>query len=289
MPEGHTLHRLAVQIDAAFVGAPWRVSSPQGRFAAGAQLLDAQTPRRAEAWGKHLFVHLDSQTWHVHLGLYGAFTFRGVPGFATAASIGAPRSRTAALEPEYQDDGWLLPEPPRGAVRARIQAQHGWADLRGPVTCAVLEPHEYQAVIQRLGPDPLRQPAETIDPQAREAFLENLSRRRISIAAALMDQAVIAGVGNIYRAESLFEERLAPDTPSNQISQARAEALWGRITEQLRTGVTEGVIRTLRGRSARRHWVYKHHGTECLRCSATIAARELAGRRLFWCPGCQLD
>lgn len=309
MPEGHTLHRLARQVDRLFVGRPWKVSSPQGRFDAGAARLNGRTPDRAQAWGKHLFVHVGADIWQVHLGLYGAFSFRGDEEFTqgeTAATLGAPRAAAQQLEPRYDDAGWILPEPPEGAVRARIRSQHGWADLRGPATCAVLTVVEYEKVIRRLGPDPLRQPEDRVDPQACEQFVQNLSRRRVSIGAALMDQAVVAGVGNIYRAESLFMERISPDTASHALDRGQAEALWVRLTEQLRDGVTEGVIRTLRPESTdaraglthdyyagkvrdveRRHHVYQHQGTPCLRCGEIIAMRMLQGRRLYWCPGCQ--
>ena len=309
MPEGHTLHRLARQIDRLFVGRPWKVSSPQGRFDAGAARLDGRTPDRAQAWGKHLFIHVGADIWQVHLGLYGAFSFRGDEQFTrgeTALTLGAPRAAAAQLQPEYDDAGWIIPEAPQGAVRARIRSQHGWADLRGPATCAVLTAVDYEKVIRRLGPDPLRQPEDRIDPQACEQFVQNLARRRVSVGAALMDQVVIAGVGNIYRAESLFLEEISPDTASHALSREQAEALWARLTQQLGDGVVEGVIRTLRTESTdaraglthdyyagkirhveRRHHVYQHQGTPCLRCGETIAMRTLQGRRLYWCPGCQ--
>ncbi|WP_218219854.1 Fpg/Nei family DNA glycosylase [Nesterenkonia sp. Act20] len=299
MPEGHTLHRLAAQINAVFVGREWKVSSPQGRFSAGAKRLDGGVPQRAEAWGKHLFVHLESEIWHVHLGLYGAFSFRGDSEFSAPPSIGAPRAWVEELTPDYDEVGWLIPEPPRGAVRARVQSRSGWADLRGPTTCTVLKPIEYRTVIGRLGPDPLRHLAQAPGSEApgpalagseetgSGRFLHNLSRRRISIGAALMDQSVIAGVGNIFRAESLFLEGIDPATPSNALSRVQGEALWDRLTEQLRTGVREGLIRTLRAEGERRHWVYQHQGSACLRCGAQISVRELQGRRLYWCPGCQ--
>lgn len=124
MPEGHTLHRLARQVDRLFVGRPWKVSSPQGRFDAGAARLNGRTPDRAQAWGKHLFVHVGADIWQVHLGLYGAFSFRGDEEFTqgeTAATLGAPRAAAQQLEPRYDDAGWILPEPPEGAVRARIR------------------------------------------------------------------------------------------------------------------------------------------------------------------------
>ncbi|WP_150462540.1 Fpg/Nei family DNA glycosylase [Nesterenkonia ebinurensis] len=298
MPEGHTLHRLAAQVNRLFAGRHWRVSSPQGRFSAGAARLTERVPERAEAWGKQLFVHLGGDIWQVHLGLYGAFSFRGDESFTGAASLGAPRSRAEQYTPRYDDAGWIIPAPPAGSVRARVQVPNGWADLRGPAKCQVLNPMQYQAVIVRLGPDPLRQPEGATDQQLLEQFRGNLDRRRISIGAALMDQAVIAGVGNIYRAESLFVEQLDPDIPVQQLDAAQVASLWETLTGQLRTGVAEGIIRTLRpedpllgargsDRNPRRHWVYQHQGTPCLRCGESIRMRELQGRRLYWCPGCQ--
>lgn len=285
MPEGHTLHRLADQIQRLFVGQPWRVTSPQGRFAAGAARLTERVPERAEAWGKQLFVHCGPDIWQVHLGLYGAFSFRGDEHFSGAETLGAPRTASAEFTADYDDAGWILPEPPAGSVRARVHVQNGWADLRGPSRCAVLNPMQYELLIGRLGPDPLRQPVGAIGPL--EQFQANLRRRRIPIAAALMDQAVIAGVGNIYRAESLFAEQLNPDTPSQDLTLEQSAALWATVTDQLTDGSREGTIRTVREPGRRRHWVYQHQGTACLRCRETIMMRELQGRRLYWCPGCQ--
>ncbi|GAB3189470.1 Fpg/Nei family DNA glycosylase [Nesterenkonia suensis] len=295
MPEGHTLHRLAHQIAALFVGRQWKVSSPQGRFAAGATLLDARVPAHAEAWGKHLFVHVDDRVWQVHLGLYGAFSFRGDETFGGAATLGAPRAAGQSWEIRYDDDGWIVPTVPEGAVRARIRSRHGWADLRGPATCAVLTPQEHQRIIARLGPDPLRQPRDVILDENVEEFARRLARRRVPLGAALMDQAVIAGVGNIYRAESLFLERLDPWSPARDVPGEAIGSLWCRLTAQLRDGVRDGVIRTLKpedeemlsSADGRRHWVYRQQDTPCLRCSTPLAARELQGRTLYWCPGCQ--
>ena len=256
-------------------------------------------------------MHVGADIWQVHLGLYGAFSFRGDTSFDAADTLGAPRTAATQLDPEYDDDGWIVPEPAVGAVRARIHVPNGWADLRGPAQCRVLNPMQYEALIARLGPDPLRQPAGETCGALLEQFRSNLVRRRVSIAAAVMDQAVIAGVGNIYRAESLFVEGIDPDTPANELPEARVDSLWQTLTGQLRDGVEEGIIRTLRdddpqrglrgadvhdyragsaarsGAAVRRHWVYQHQGTPCLRCGETVQVRQLQGRRLYWCPGCQ--
>ena len=74
MPEGHTLHRLAQEQTASFAGRPVRVSSPQGRFAAGAALLDGRVLDRVRAHGKHLLASFGGDILHVHLGLYGTYT-----------------------------------------------------------------------------------------------------------------------------------------------------------------------------------------------------------------------
>ncbi|NDK30440.1 Fpg/Nei family DNA glycosylase [Nesterenkonia haasae] len=311
MPEGHTIHRLAGRIQKLFVGQTWQVSSPQGRFAAGAARLTDRTPNRAEAWGKHLIVHIDADIWQVHLGLYGSFGFRGDDHFVTADALGEERPVSRVAAPQYDDAGWIIPDAPKGAVRTRIHVPHGWADLRGPVKCRLLNPMQYEVLMGRLGPDPLCQAEGKIDSRMVGRFQSNLERRRISIAAALMDQGVIAGVGNIYRAESLFVERIDPDLPSQELNAEQILALWTTISKQLHTGVREGSIRTLRpedpelglrganvhgdprgraqnaGASVRGHWVYRHQGTPCLRCGHTILMRELQGRRLYWCPGCQ--
>ena len=72
MPEGHVIHRQARQLTRSFKGELVRVSSPQGRFAAGAKVLDGNTFVKAEARGKHLFIGFDNRRWiHIHLGLYG--------------------------------------------------------------------------------------------------------------------------------------------------------------------------------------------------------------------------
>ena len=102
MPEGHSVHRLARQFGDVFAGERLAVSSPQGRFAAGAALLDGHVLTAATAHGKHLFLDFDhGLVLHVHLGLYGAWDFGGDATFRGASSIGAPRK---VGEREVYDD-----------------------------------------------------------------------------------------------------------------------------------------------------------------------------------------
>ncbi|WP_107491535.1 DNA-formamidopyrimidine glycosylase family protein, partial [Thermobifida fusca] len=197
MPEGHTLHRLAIHFTKTFGGQRVRAASPQGRFAEGAQRIDGRVLGEAEAHGKHLFLGFDSGEWvRVHLGLYGAWTFGDATG---ERSLGAPRTEAGTERALQRDaDGFVVPPPPTGAVRLRLVSADAWADLRGPSACEVIDPAGKQAVQARLGPDPLRADA---DPAAA---WQKIRRSRTAIAVLLMRQDVIAGVGNIYRAESLF-------------------------------------------------------------------------------------
>ena len=108
------------------------VTSPQGRFAAGAALLDGQVLDRVTSYGKHLFAGFGAEILHVHLGLYGAFT----------GGTGDPPAPRGALRMRWVADG-----PDGGGV---------WTDLRGPTACEVLTPPAVDRVLARLGPDPLR-------------------------------------------------------------------------------------------------------------------------------------
>jgi endonuclease VIII len=263
VPEGHTIHRLARDHGPLLVGRPVRASSPQGRFADGAALLDGRRIERIEPYGKHLFYGFEAgHVLHVHLGLYGAFT-RGT---------GAP------------------PEP-RGALRLRLTTDEHWVDLRGPTACEVLMPPGRDAVLARLGPDPLRRGA---DPAV--AF-RRLSGSRRAVGELLMDQSVLAGVGNVYRAEVLFRAAMSPFRPGRDVSSDVWSALWDDLRTLMQAGVRAGHIvttdrahRERRSGPARREdrfYVYRRAGAPCRRCGTEVRTAVMAGRNLFWCPHCQ--
>ncbi|WP_371262074.1 DNA-formamidopyrimidine glycosylase family protein [Phycicoccus sp. Soil802] len=179
MPEGHTLFALARDLDAAYRGTQPTATSPQGRFAAGAALISERTFLHATSWGKHLFVEFEGDAWlHVHLGLIGTFT--------------VDHHRYAGEAPVV------------GQVRLRLATEDHVADLRGPNLCAVITPEQVEAVTSRLGPDPLRP-----EPDPDLAW-RRISRSSKTIAELLMDQAVLAGVGNVYRSEVLFRKARRP-------------------------------------------------------------------------------
>ncbi|GAA3987658.1 Fpg/Nei family DNA glycosylase [Thermobifida alba] len=291
MPEGHTLHRLAIHFTKAYGGQRLRATSPQGRFTDGARRIDGRVLGEAEAHGKHLFLGFDSGEWlRVHLGLYGAWTFGDAGG---ERSLGAPRTEADTERTLRRDpDGYVIPPPPTGAVRLRLVGADGWADLRGPSACEVLDPEGKRAVQARLGPDPLRDDA---DP---ERVWRTVSRSRSAIAVLLMRQDVVSGVGNIYRAESLFRTGIDPYRAGRDLDRTRWDALWADLVRLLHDGVRDGRIITTRPEHRDNPalnpppredacYVAYRAGQPCRVCGTTVRSAELAGRTLYWCPGCQ--
>jgi endonuclease-8 len=215
VPEGHTLHRLAQSLDLAFAGTTPVVSSPQGPFAEGAALLNGRQVTKATAYGKHLFVEFSGEQWlNVHLGLIGKFSVDRITGYASVPPV------------------W-------GQVRLRMVNDDYLADLRGATICQVITPGEATATVARLGPDPLRADA---DP---DRAWTKISRSGRTIAELLMDQAALAGVGNVYRCEVLFRHRVSPFRPGREIRRRTWVLLWADLVRLLPLGVAFNQILTM--------------------------------------------
>jgi DNA-formamidopyrimidine glycosylase len=273
MPEGHTLHRLAHEVGAAFGGRRVSVTSPQGRFADSAALLDGSVVVGAEAAGKHLFVELSGErVVHIHLGLIGRLVVH-----------------TGVTEVPL----------PVGQVRMRLASWDSgpaaYADLRGAIVCDLVTTARRDEVVARLGPDPLRDDADPARAWAR------ISRSHRPIGDLLMDQEVIAGVGNVYRAEVLFRHRMHPLRPGRTLRVGQWRAIWEDLVALMNEGVKTGTIDTVRpehtpeamGRPAREDdhggevYVYRRAGQACLVCGTRVRTELLNGRNLFWCAHCQ--
>jgi endonuclease-8 len=264
MPEGNTIHRLARDQTRDFGGRVLRARSPQGRFAREARRLDRRGFLRAEAYGKHLFHFWEGgRIVHVHLGMAGEFyRFEG----------SAPR--------------------PRPSVRMRLEAPPVTIDLIGPPTCELISVNDRLKIIARLGPDPLRADA---DPEAVRAALDR--RRDRPIGDALLDQRVLAGIGNIYRNEALFLAGIHPLRPSGRLSREDWLALWETLRSLMLRGVDQGTVtvdaseeahpRAVAERAADGDDFYVYRKTICRRCGAKLRELPLSGRRMFACPKCQ--
>ncbi|WP_026926234.1 Fpg/Nei family DNA glycosylase [Granulicoccus phenolivorans] len=265
MPEGHTLRRIANELNAHFAGVAPTVSSPQGRFADAAALLNRTAFEGADAHGKLVWARFaEDRIVLIHLGLIGTFTF-------------APL------------------RPPVGQIRLRIHNDRIAADLRGPQRCQLLTPAELRAKVGKLGPDPLHADA---DP---EQAWKKIHASTKSIGELLMNQAVLAGVGNVYRAEVLFRHGIDPALPGAKLPRAQWDAIWTDLVGLLTEGVRIGRIDTVApehtpeamGRPPRvddhggEVYVYRRADLPCLVCGTPVSTRELVGRNLYWCPTCQ--
>jgi endonuclease VIII len=305
VPEGHSVHRIARQFEHHFVGHPVVASSPQGRFAEGARLITGRTMTTARAVGKQLFLEFDAGLWvRVHLGIYGAWDFAGELSAAESSagplpSIGAPRrTRVRMAEQERAIDSagehGAFPPEPIGQVRLRLVTSTAVADLRGPTACEVLDAAGVARIVRALGPDPLVDDAR----DGEERMLAGVRRRRVPIGLLLMDQSVVSGIGNVYRAELLFRARLDPHAVGASLPDEVIRGLWRDWCHLLDVGVRTGQMLTIDDvddatralairDSAERHWVYKRQGLPCRVCGTHIVMELAAGRKLYYCPNCQ--
>lgn len=331
MPEGHSVHRIARQFDRNFVGRTVDASSPQGRFVEGAAVISGRSATEVRAVGKQMFLGFDDDLWlRVHLGMYGAWDFAGEilvdPTIASAngrmgqtnqrgtdvdgpildnagenslTSIGAPRRARVHVRMSEQttglaDEGDEWPPPVVGQVRLRLLTSTTCADLRGPTACELQTPDEVAATIAKLGPDPL------VDDVAEgeERFTAVVRRKPTPIGLLLMDQNVVSGIGNVYRAELLFRARQNPHTPGREVPEDVVRELWRDWVRLIAIGVETGQMMTMddldpasyrKAMASRddRHWVYHRAGLPCRVCGTSIVVEEAASRKLYWCPRCQ--
>lgn len=260
MPEGHTIHRLAEDLQRDFSGQTLAVSSPQGPFAAGATVLDGRRLINVDAYGKHLLYRWHRAFLHVHLGLYGSI-------------------RTCTSPPPN----------PRGHVRLRVCGERKTFDLSKPSKCELLSALQVDRLLRHLGPDPLRNDA---DP---EQAWNRIRRSPKAIGAILLDQSVIAGIGNIYRCEILFLQGIHPERPGDTLTREEFDEMWQRTVSLLRIGKQHNQIITteisrqgkLSGRLNPSDRVQVYRRSCCLICRSAITSWKLADRTVYACPQCQ--
>src|SRR5699024_10138249 len=250
----------------------------------------------------HLFLDFSNDlTLRVHLGIYGAWDFAGEltqVGASPNSSIGAPRVARAIHVGEEEEekpdtpaapsDAEFPPEPVR-AVRARLLTPAAVAALRGPTACEVIDQAEVGVVLKRLGPDAASEPGQ----ESEDRIVELIKKRRVPIARLLMDQAIMAGIGNIYRAEMLFRARIDPFVLGSQLREETVRGLWRDWVSLLEIGIKTGRMMTREDLSPAeferalddesiRYWVYGRHGQPCRVCGVDIAMEVMSGRKLYW-------
>lgn len=245
MPEGHLVHHLARRHGTWLAGRAVAASSPQGKFPAAGE-VDGCVLDAVEAWGKHLLYGFGERHLHVHLGMRGLFLDQPSP-----------------------------PAPPPRQVRLRLEADTRTVDLIAPGTCQLLDRPGRETLLSRLGPDPLR----GADP---DEVWRRLQASSVPFGAAVLDQAVVAGVGNVLRAESLFLAGIHPATLVASVERAAFDRWWAVLVPMMERAAEAGRIAT-RGDG---RWVYEQE--HCGRCDAPVDSFELRGRTAWVCPVDQL-
>jgi endonuclease-8 len=258
MPEGHTIHRLARDL-AELRGVPLRASSPQGRFSAGAEALDGARVEDVEPFGKHLFLCTDAGPCvHVHLGMQGKWLRFGDPS-----------------------------GPALKQVRLRLASDQVAWDLIAPSTCELLDEAGMRRVVSGLGPDPLRPDADVA------AAVAAIGADPRPIGAVLLDQSVVAGVGNVFRNEALHAVGVHPARPAISMGSVEITALWQVLERMMAQAVEDGRIITvdaddrLAVPESESRRVYKQE--RCRDCGAPVTVSKVGGRTAYHCPVEQAD
>jgi endonuclease VIII len=252
MPEGDTIHRAAARLDAALGGRRIELADapdPRSPIHGRAGQLAGTTLERVEARGKHLLAHFSGGlVVHSHLGMNGRWRIR--------ADGRLPYGRA-----------WLLLGAGRG-----VAAQSGGKLLR-----LVSESRaRNDPALMQLGPDPLR-----ADYDRDEAIRRLRAAGEREVGDALLDQRVIAGVGNAIRNEALYLTGVSPWRPVSDLSTAQLESL----VDETQAVMAESIRRGRRPRS-----IYRaNRRGGCPRCGGEIRSRGQgdANRTAYWCPRCQ--
>ncbi len=295
MPEGNEVHRWAERHAEAFAGKKMHVEGPNGRFR-DAAMLDGRKLERVLAVGKHLGYDFGKdRILHVHLGRFGDWTEGLMPlpevrGMLRLRMwrVGA-KAKGPAGPPEKIRRGWYASGDAGGMDAATVE----WAELRGPTDCSVYSQERWEALLERLGPDPLN--GDRVD-----AAIEKIAKAKKPIGFLLMEQEVMSGIGNIYRAELLFRARLSPFAPGAEVPAATLRAIWKEARPLLEAGMVDRrIVTTLVKHRPHKdenpalkqevHYVYRRHGKPCWVCGTTVLKEDMAGRSLYWCPTCQAE
>lgn len=262
VPEGDTLARTATVLREVLLGRSVKAARARAGGPQLARVVGSHVDRVASV-GKHLLIGFDDGlSLHTHLGMNGSW-HRYRPGEPWRRS---PARAVCVIETSTAV-AVCFDAPVTELLETRALAVH--------------------PALARLGPDLV-----DTDPDVASAVgrLADPSRRATAVAEALLDQRAMAGLGNVYRSEVLFVERVDPFLPVGEVVPEVLERLVATGARLLRAN-RDGPRRTTTGRRSdgARLWVYRRTGRPCRRCGTLIRTTILGGppRRLWWCPTCQ--
>lgn len=236
-----------------------------------------------ERHGKLLMLGLESgRTLLVHLGMTGQLTYRDPRRddrpFQRHPTTGLQRTLQHEVDAHTHVS---LDLEGGGALHYR--------DIRKFGKLRLADSAQRQAQLARMGPDPLT------DAWKWERFLGQVKKTHRPIKAVLLDQAVAAGVGNIYADEALFLAGIRPSSRGHRLGAARLKKLFEAVPQVLQQGIHYGGT-TLSdyldaegnpGSNQEQLWAYGRYGQPCRRCGTTVERSTVAQRTSSWCPGCQ--
>ena len=268
MVEGHGVHRVAASARRHLVGKRFTATSPNGRFAHGAEVIDGKELKRVDAIGKNLFYFFneadgpDAHVMHVHFGMSGRFsTHHTLPG----------------------------PEP-GATTRLRLESrEHGICAL---LSASARHRSSATSACSRPSAPSWGGPASRDEDADADRLWEKFTRSRKSVGLALMDQAMFAGVGNIYRAEILYKAGVHPEQPCADLPRSSFDEVWRHSVELLQRGFVTGSILTVDPDEAKtlgepwtRRYVYNQRS--CGRCGSAVKTWDMAARTVYCCEVCQ--
>ncbi len=277
LPEVETVRRgleqrtLGFQIARLAVHRSRAIASPPDPEAFAAALVGCSV-RQWQRRGKYLIGRLERNGagaghWGVHLRMTGQFLWLETPREPCS------HTRVQLWDPAGRELRF---------VDTRSFGQMWWVPQQQPIEQVITG-------LKRLGPEPF---SPAFSPAHLRQKLQGSTR---SIKTALLDQSLVAGVGNIYADESLFAAGIRPQTPAGKLQRPQLEALHQALVEVLETsigagGTTFSDFRDLTGTNGNYGGValvYRRTGEPCRRCGTAIRRDKLGGRSSHWCPSCQ--
>jgi formamidopyrimidine-DNA glycosylase len=216
-----------------------------------------------------------------HLKMTGQMVFRGAEDFAaghpTDSFVADLPDRSTRIEFDFADDSKLF---------FNDQRKFGWVKL---LPTAEVENIDF---LKKVGPEPL-----TGDPELPKVFLENIRRRNgTTIKAAILDQTVVAGIGNIYADESLWAAKVHPATRVRDLSDAKLKLVLESAIEVMQKSIDSGgstMKNYIKADGTKGNYlekfanVFRREGQPCPRCGTIIEKIRVAGRGTHICPSCQ--
>jgi endonuclease-8 len=259
VPEGDTLHRAAARVGGALIGDVLvAVAGSHPSIQREGGRLRGGTVTSVEAIGKHLLVHTDAGwSLRTHLGMTGRW------------DVYAPTER------------WRTSE---GKARVVLRTQTAVAVCFAAPTVAVGLTGAIMGDLDRLGPD-----LATPEPDGAAIVQRARAAGAATMADLLLDQTVASGIGNVYKSEILYLERVDPGTDPIDLADDELRKVYARANRLLLANLTGGARTTTGNRGRGNYWVYGRGGKSCRRCGTIIATSrhgDLA-RRTYWCPTCQ--